>query len=81
MPIGSVSLMCRPIINAYRTRRCIGEGDEGSQAARRIHWESVGIALQCGFGAGRLPAVWKPLAIEKNDICSDQRGDRLDQRR
>ncbi len=70
MRIGRV-LIRRLIINAYSTRLYIGEADEGRQAARRIHWESVGIALQCRFGVERLPTVWKPLAIKEDDIRSN----------
>jgi len=69
------------IINAHHTRVCVGEADEGRQAARRVDGESVGIALQCRCSIEQLSALWKPLAIEEDDIRANQRGDRVDERR
>ncbi len=45
MRIGGV-LVRRLIVKAHRTRSGIGEDDEGRQAASRIHWESLVIALR-----------------------------------
>ena len=67
-------------INLDRYPVGIGERDQGCHTARRIYWESVGIALQCEF-RGRWPGIRKPLAIEKDDIFSDQRRDCVHERR
>jgi hypothetical protein len=71
----------RQIVNSVPTSRIVGDAYEDRHAARRVDGKSVDIAFQFRICIDWMPAVRKPLAVEQDDVRSDQSGDVIDESR